>query len=215
MGPLNQLKSNELNTKRLILCGLNVSFKFHIQEGENNDKFFTHPRNPKALAAYLFAHNHLFYMMELLTGLLLMMLSLCEAPAVPSLRLDVYVSKHLHANTSLYTQFIVKSPVYLIPLQVHATLELLALVIVAFELCMKLRWLGFHTFIRHKRTMVKVIAFWMLRLVESGPLREGSHSAVCRPHVIVCGSAFVTAYCSRCLFSLFRCVCCCYSSWRP
>lgn len=44
------------------------------------------------------------------------------------------------------------------PLQVHATLELLALVMVAFELCMKLRWLGFHTFIRHKRTMVKVIS---------------------------------------------------------
>ncbi|XP_013769541.1 two pore calcium channel protein 1 [Pundamilia nyererei] len=62
----------------------------YLQEGENNDKFFTHPRNPKALAAYLFAHNHLFYMMELLTGLLLLMLSLCEAPAVPSLRLDVY-----------------------------------------------------------------------------------------------------------------------------
>lgn len=41
-------------------------------------------------------------------------------------------------------------------IQVHATLELLALVMVAFELCMKLRWLGFHTFIRHKRTMVKV-----------------------------------------------------------
>ncbi len=83
----------------------------HIQEGENNDKFFTHPRNPKALAAYLFAHNHLFYMMELLTGLLLMMLSLCEAPAVPSLRLDVYVSEHKRArtNTSLCTQFPVKS----------------------------------------------------------------------------------------------------------
>lgn len=130
----------------------------HIQEGENNDKFFTHPRNPKALAAYLFAHNHLFYMMELLTGLLLMMLSLCEAPAVPSLRLDVYVSEHKHTrtNASLYTQFSLKVYVYLIPLQVHATLELLALVMVAFELCMKLRWLGFHTFIRHKRTMVKV-----------------------------------------------------------
>ncbi|MEQ2189304.1 hypothetical protein GOODEAATRI_024074, partial [Goodea atripinnis] len=37
---------------------------------------------------------------------------------------------------------------------VHATLELLALLLVGFELCMKLRWLGFHTFIRHKRTMV-------------------------------------------------------------
>lgn len=83
-----------------------MSCKFHIQEGENNDKFFTHPRNPKALAAYLFAHNHLFYMMELLTGLLLMMLSLCEAPAVPSLRLDVYVSEHAHghADTVVQTQ---------------------------------------------------------------------------------------------------------------
>ncbi|KAA0716650.1 Two pore calcium channel protein 1 [Triplophysa tibetana] len=101
----------------------------YLQEGENNDKFFTHPRNANALSAYLFAHNHLFYIMELLTAVLLMLLSLSETPAVPSLRLDVYV---------------------------HATLELLALAMVAFELCMKLRWLGFHTFIRHKRTMVKV-----------------------------------------------------------
>uniref|UniRef100_A0A8C5DLT3 Ion transport domain-containing protein n=1 Tax=Gouania willdenowi TaxID=441366 RepID=A0A8C5DLT3_GOUWI len=126
----------------------------HIQEGENNDKFFTHPRNPKALAAYLFAHNHLFYMMELLTGLLLMTLSLCEAPAVPSLRLDVYV---------------------------HATLELLALVIVAFELCMKLRWLGFHTFIRHKRTMVKTCVL-LLQFVEAIVvlIRQTSHLRVTR-----------------------------------
>lgn len=42
-------------------------------------------------------------------------------------------------------------------LQVHATLELLALMVVVFELCMKLRWLGLHTFIRHRRTMVKVM----------------------------------------------------------
>jgi len=28
--------------------------------------------------------------------------------------------------------------------------------VVVFELSMKMRWLGFHTFIRHKRTMVKV-----------------------------------------------------------
>ncbi|XP_061674428.1 two pore channel protein 1 isoform X2 [Syngnathoides biaculeatus] len=126
----------------------------YLQEGENNDKFFTHPRNPKALAAYLFAHNHLFYMMELFTGLLLMTLSLCEAPAVPSLRLDVYV---------------------------HATLELLALVTVAFELCMKLRWLGFHTFIRHKRTMVKACVL-LLQFVEAIVVlvRQTSHVRVTR-----------------------------------
>lgn len=31
-------------------------------------------------------------MMELLTALLLLLLSLCEAPAVPALRLGIYVS---------------------------------------------------------------------------------------------------------------------------
>ncbi|XP_017269362.1 two pore calcium channel protein 1 isoform X2 [Kryptolebias marmoratus] len=126
----------------------------YLQEGENNDKFFTHPRNPKALAAYLFAHNHLFYMMELFTGLLLLMLSLCEAPAVPSLRLDVYI---------------------------HATLELLALLTVAFELCMKLRWLGFHTFIRHKRTMVKTCVL-LMQFVEAIVvlIRQTSHVRVTR-----------------------------------
>ncbi|KAM9810932.1 LOW QUALITY PROTEIN: two pore channel protein 1 [Neosynchiropus ocellatus] len=126
----------------------------YLQEGENNDKFFSHPRNPKALAAYLFAHNHAFYMMELLTGLMLLMLSLCEAPAVPSLRLDVYI---------------------------HATLELFALVMVAFELCMKLRWLGVHTFIRHKRTMVKLCVL-KLQFVEAIVvlIRQTSHMRVTR-----------------------------------
>lgn len=64
----------------------------YFQEGENNDKFFTHPKDARALAAYLFAHNHLFYLMELSTALLLLLLSLCEAPAVPALRLGIYVS---------------------------------------------------------------------------------------------------------------------------
>uniref|UniRef100_A0A8C1GZ84 Two pore calcium channel protein 1-like n=1 Tax=Cyprinus carpio TaxID=7962 RepID=A0A8C1GZ84_CYPCA len=124
------------------------------QEGENNDKFFTHPRNAHALSAYLFAHNHLFYVMELLTAVLLMLLSLSEAPAVPFLRLDVYV---------------------------HATLELLALVMVAFELCMKLRWLGFHTFIRHKRTMVKTCVLF-IQFIEAIVVlvRQTSHLRVTR-----------------------------------
>ncbi|MCI4394713.1 hypothetical protein PGIGA_G00171980 [Pangasianodon gigas] len=126
----------------------------YLQEGENNDKFYTHPRNPRALSAYLFVHNHLFYLMELLTGTLLMLLSLSEAPAVPPLRLDVYV---------------------------HATLELLALVMVAFELCMKLRWLGFHTFIRHKRTMVKASVL-LIQFVEAIVVlvRQTSHLRVTR-----------------------------------
>ncbi|XP_042767262.1 two pore calcium channel protein 1 isoform X2 [Panthera leo] len=126
----------------------------YLQEGENNDKFFTHPKNAKALAAYLFAHNHLFYLMELSTALLLLLLSLCEAPAVPALRLGIYV---------------------------HATLELFALMVVVFELCMKLRWLGLHTFIRHRRTMVKTSVL-VVQFIEAIVVlvRQTSHVRVTR-----------------------------------
>uniref|UniRef100_A0A8C9GNZ2 Voltage-dependent calcium channel protein TPC1 n=1 Tax=Piliocolobus tephrosceles TaxID=591936 RepID=A0A8C9GNZ2_9PRIM len=126
----------------------------YLQEGENNDKFFTHPKDAKALAAYLFAHNHLFYLMELATALLLLLLSLCEAPAVPALRLGIYV---------------------------HATLELFALMVVVFELCMKLRWLGLHTFIRHKRTMVKTSVL-VVQFIEAIVVlvRQMSHVRVTR-----------------------------------
>lgn len=40
---------------------------------------------------------------------------------------------------------------------VHSSMELLALVIVSVELIMKFRWVGFKIFIRHPRSMVKVI----------------------------------------------------------
>ncbi|XP_033618305.1 two pore calcium channel protein 1 isoform X2 [Fukomys damarensis] len=126
----------------------------YLQEGENNDKFFTHPKDAKALAAYLFAHNHVFYLMELLTALLLLLLTLCEAPAVPALRLGIYV---------------------------HATLELFALTVVVCELCMKLRWLGLHTFVRHKRTMVKTSVL-VVQFVEAIVVlvRQTSHVRVTR-----------------------------------
>uniref|UniRef100_A0A8B9ST90 Two pore segment channel 1 n=1 Tax=Anas platyrhynchos TaxID=8839 RepID=A0A8B9ST90_ANAPL len=126
----------------------------YLQEGENNDKFFTHPKNAKALAAYLFAHNHLFYLMELSTALLLLLLSLCEAPAVPMLRLGIFV---------------------------HATLELFALMVVVFELSMKMRWLGFHTFIRHKRTMVKTCVLFV-QFIEAIVVlvRQTSHVRITR-----------------------------------
>ncbi|XP_066467222.1 two pore channel protein 1 [Tiliqua scincoides] len=126
----------------------------YLQEGENNDKFFTHPKDVKALAAYLFVHNHLFYLMELVTALLLLLLSLCEAPAVPMLRLGIYV---------------------------HATLELLALGVVVFELAMKMRWLGFRTYIRHKRTMVKSCVL-VLQFIEAIVVlvRQTSHVRITR-----------------------------------
>ncbi|KAE8634150.1 hypothetical protein XENTR_v10002211 [Xenopus tropicalis] len=126
----------------------------YLQEGKNNDKFYTHPRDAKALSAYHFAHNHMFYLLELSTGLLLLLLSLCEAPAVPFLRLDIYV---------------------------HATLELLALALVVFELAMKMRWLGGKTFLRHRRTMLKS-AVLVVQFIEAIVVlvRQTSHVRVTR-----------------------------------
>ncbi|KAM8962187.1 two pore channel protein 1 isoform 1-T1 [Pelodytes ibericus] len=126
----------------------------YLQEGKNNDKFYTHPRDAKALSAYLFAHNHFFYLLELSTGLLLLLLSLCEAPAVPTLRLDIYV---------------------------HATLELLVLALVMFELSMKMRWLGCRTFLKHRRTMLKSFVLF-LQLIEAVVVlvRQTSHMRVTR-----------------------------------
>ncbi|XP_053324826.1 two pore channel protein 1 [Spea bombifrons] len=126
----------------------------YLQEGKNNDKFYTHPRDAKALSAYLFAHNHLFYLLELGTGLMLLLLSLCEAPAVPFLRLDIYV---------------------------HATLELLALALVAFELSMKMRWLGCRTFLKHRRTVLKSCVL-LVQFIEAIVVlvRQTSHMRVTR-----------------------------------
>ncbi|XP_068095980.1 two pore channel protein 1 [Hyperolius riggenbachi] len=126
----------------------------YLQEGKNNDKFDTHPRDSEALTAYLFAHNHLFYVLEFSTGLLLLLLSLCEAPAVPFLRLDVYI---------------------------HATLELLILAFVVFELGLKMRWLGFRTFLRHRRTMLKSCVL-LVQFVEAIVvlIRQTSHVRVTR-----------------------------------
>ncbi|XP_025789419.1 two pore calcium channel protein 1 [Puma concolor] len=66
-------------------------------------------------------------------------------------------------------------------LQVHATLELFALMVVVFELCMKLRWLGLHTFIRHRRTMVKTSVL-VVQFIEAIVVlvRQTSHVRVTR-----------------------------------
>ena len=66
-------------------------------------------------------------------------------------------------------------------MKVHATLELFALMVVVFELSMKMRWLGFHTFIRHKRTMVKTCVL-LVQFIEAIVVlvRQTSHVRITR-----------------------------------
>ena len=54
----------------------------YLQEGENNDKFSSHPRCQEAIPAYLITHNTGFYMLDLVFSSLIMGLALIERPAV-------------------------------------------------------------------------------------------------------------------------------------
>ena len=63
-----------------------------LQEGENNDKFYTHPRSCNALPAYQIAHHQWFKVLDLIAALGLLLLAVSERPAVPYLTLPVGVS---------------------------------------------------------------------------------------------------------------------------
>ena len=64
----------------------------YLQEGENNDRFDTHPRNQNALPAYVMVHNIYFYIMDLAAAMLVLLLALVEQPAVDALQLQPIVS---------------------------------------------------------------------------------------------------------------------------
>ena len=71
------------------------------QEGENNDKFNSHPRDRSALPAYLVTHNHWFYSLDLFAALLLLSLATIEQPAV------IHVSLISIISVSLYLMFMI------------------------------------------------------------------------------------------------------------
>lgn len=106
-----------------------------LEEGANNDKFDSHPGHPGALPAYLLVHNDWYYGLDLATSLILISLALGEEPAVPAFRL---------------------------PVAVHSTIELLALIVIGVELTLKLRWIGWKSVLKHKRTAMKCLTLGIM-----------------------------------------------------
>ena len=101
-----------------------------LEEGENNDKFSHHPRSKDALPAYLLVHNKWFHLMDLSASLVLLALGFIEKPAVDKIQ---------------------------VPEQVHASIELCTLILIAVLMGLRTRWVGWQTFIRHKRTSIKIV----------------------------------------------------------
>ena len=77
-----------------------------LQEGENNDKFDTHPGSQAALPAYLITHNTLFYMLDLVASIGLLSLALFEPPHVPRLYMHIAVSLNLVLHIIIITKSI-------------------------------------------------------------------------------------------------------------
>lgn len=126
----------------------------YLEEGENNEKFDSHPRHPSALPAYLLVHNQWYYGLDLAASLLLLALAVAEEPAV-----------------SRFTM----------PVLLHGTLELLALAVIGVELLLKLRWTGFSTVWKHKRTTIKGVALVIMTFEALIVLiRQSSHFRVTR-----------------------------------
>ncbi|XP_026277239.1 two pore calcium channel protein 1 [Frankliniella occidentalis] len=125
-----------------------------LEEGANNEKFDSHPSDPKAVPAYLLVHNNWYYGLDLFTSSLLLILALGEDPAVTALKL---------------------------PVAAHSIMEIAALITIAGELFLKLRWIGWRTILRHKRTAIKcltlVVMFFEALVVL---IRRSSHFRVTR-----------------------------------
>ncbi|XP_046456240.1 two pore calcium channel protein 1-like [Daphnia pulex] len=160
-----QLQFTELHSfpaiERLPLVEVTKSWELNyreaaifLEEGINNDKLTSHPSCHEALPAYLLVHNKWYYALDFAASLLLILLTFTEKPANPLFRL---------------------------PVGVHSSMELTALVIVSVELIMKFRWVGFKIFIHHPRSMVKAVTL-LIMIAESilVLVRQSSHFRVTR-----------------------------------
>ncbi|GIX76970.1 two pore calcium channel protein 1 [Caerostris darwini] len=126
----------------------------YLEEGENNDKFTFHPRSRAALPAYNLVHNQVFYCFDLFASIALLSLALTEKPAVPG---------------------------FAVPEWIHASVELLCLLLMCVELCMKVRWMGSQAFLHHKRSVIKLIVL-VIMIIEAVVVlgRQTSHFRVTR-----------------------------------
>ncbi|XP_053597869.1 two pore calcium channel protein 1 isoform X2 [Microplitis demolitor] len=125
-----------------------------LEEGRNNEKFDSHPRHPEDLPAYLLVHNDWYYGLDLSTSLLLLALAFVEEPAVSLFQLPVWM---------------------------HGSIELLALLTIGVELALKLRWIGWGTILKHKRTTLKCITLAIMFLeAVIVVIRQSSHFRVTR-----------------------------------
>eukprot|EP00092_Neocalanus_flemingeri_P012722 GFUD01013709.1.p1 GENE.GFUD01013709.1~~GFUD01013709.1.p1 ORF type:complete len:872 (+),score=167.61 GFUD01013709.1:299-2914(+) len=99
-----------------------------LEEGQNNDKFLHHPRDRESLPAYLLVHSQWFNVIDLLVSVVILALGFAEQNEIPFFQ---------------------------VPILVHSSIELCGLVLMTVQLYLKTRWIGWRSFLKHKRTLIK------------------------------------------------------------
>lgn len=110
----------------------------YVREGEDNDKFFHHPTGKYSKLAYTILHHPVFYVTDLVTCVLLMLLILIEKPETSVIP--------VMSDSEKRTLVIV-----------HGLLELLFLSILAIDIVLRFIWLRPHHFFRHRRTVILTV----------------------------------------------------------
>ncbi|CAG0902121.1 unnamed protein product [Cyprideis torosa] len=131
----------------------------YLQEGENNWKFTSHPRNRSSLPWYLMVHNHWFYTINLTASLILLLLAAFEQPA--------------------FVKFKVQEDE--VPIVLHAIVEVVMLMLVAMGTFAQMKWEGPRIFVRHKRSAIKAIVLGVMFVEAIVVLvRQSSHIRMSR-----------------------------------
>jgi hypothetical protein len=130
----------------------------YIREGEDNDKFYSHPTGKWSKIAYKILHHPAFHVFDLALSVLLMALALIEKPAVFGTDSD-------------------EKPA----ITIHGIFEILILCLLGVDIVLRLIWLTPKHFIRHRRTMfITVILFVMFIEVLAVLIRQESHLRITR-----------------------------------
>lgn len=118
----------------------------YVQEGEDNDKFQTHPKEKRSMMAYLLIHNHIAWSLELTSATVLLLITAIEYPSV-FLEGDLF-----NASSTVDTHY---RDSYYLPF--HTVTEITCLTVLSGLLLLRAKWMGIRRFFQHYRSVFKLL----------------------------------------------------------
>lgn len=123
-----------------------IDASVYIQEGDDNDKFHTHPTTRTAMTAYRLIHNHVAWSLDLTASIIILLVAIAEYPSV---FLDKDLFNFTRGDDTHYRDQ------YYLPF--HTVPEMTCLAVLFVLLLLRMRWMGVHNFFHHVRSVLKFV----------------------------------------------------------